>query len=192
MRTFLFLSALLAFAFVNQHCKGEDPDPCETVVCQNSGTCVNGACQCPEYYYGGFCQFNCVNGTFTDTCACKDGYGGDVCDTELRARFIGSYQVYETCFTSTAPYEYNSTIATGTAGVRSLTLSNFRGDSTYALINIRLEDNNTLVIDPQTPKGVQEVSGTGYMNDTGDTIVIDYEFKASSGSNVEICKLKYY
>lgn len=31
-------------------------DPCEDVVCQNGGTCANGACNCPEGFTGSDCS----------------------------------------------------------------------------------------------------------------------------------------
>jgi hypothetical protein len=33
------------------------PDPCETVVCQNGGTCVDGSCQCTPGFRGPSCEF---------------------------------------------------------------------------------------------------------------------------------------
>ncbi|MCG8332224.1 MAG: calcium-binding EGF-like domain-containing protein [Chitinophagales bacterium] len=49
----LLLSALL-FAT----CSKEDdspPDPCEGIVCENGGSCVNGVCDCPEGWEGADC-----------------------------------------------------------------------------------------------------------------------------------------
>jgi hypothetical protein len=32
------------------------PDPCEEIVCQNGGTCVDGTCNCPEGFAGTLCE----------------------------------------------------------------------------------------------------------------------------------------
>lgn len=37
-------------------------DPCETAICYNGGTCVNGACNCPPGYSGAHCENTIVYG----------------------------------------------------------------------------------------------------------------------------------
>lgn len=34
----------------------KEDDPCDGVVCQNGGTCINGSCQCSERYEGADCS----------------------------------------------------------------------------------------------------------------------------------------
>ena len=60
MKQIKFLTAFLAIfsmTALTQSCElFEEDDPCETVSCENGGTCVDGACDCPEGYSGTNCQ----------------------------------------------------------------------------------------------------------------------------------------
>lgn len=192
-RILLYLSfaAFTGTVMFASSCK-EDKDPCEDVNCLNEGACDDGDCVCEEFFYGSTCAVRCVNGSYDSTCVCNSGWEGDECETEERAKFIGSFSVYETCITSSQDYNYLSTIKEGEDGLLSIAIYNFRDDETYAPVIATVEDGTNLLIEPQKPKGTQEVSGTGYINDTRDTITIDYEFKANSGSTKEICTLKFY
>lgn len=194
MRKSLSLAFLvLLVVSIVQSCGKDEKDLCKDVVCLNDGTCANGACVCDEFYYGQFCGTLCVNGTYgTDgSCTCKDGYEGVTCETEVREKFMGNFQIYETCLTSSQAYEYPSTISAG-SGLRYIEISNFRDESTYLPVVAKVVGETELIIEPQFPKGSQEVSGTGFINETRDTITIEYEFKASAGTNKEFCTLKFY
>lgn len=65
--TALMLSAFAAI--IVSSCKKSEP--CSGVVCNNSGTCVNGKCSCPTGYSGTFCEnaeqssIVYINNTFT-------------------------------------------------------------------------------------------------------------------------------
>ncbi|GAB4384355.1 MAG: hypothetical protein Kow0075_16380 [Salibacteraceae bacterium] len=167
-------------------------DPCENVVCSNGGVCSEGICLCEEYYYGPYCDNYCVNGEFDSTCVCNTGYEGEACETEEREKFVGTHSVHEECITSTQDYFYTVVIKEGNQGIRSIEIHNFRDDETYAPVEAYLTSSTEFVIDPQKPKGSQELSGNGYINDTRDTIIINYELKASQGSNKEICTMRLY
>lgn len=68
----LFVSTLCFTA-----CKEDDPDPCETVECQNGGTCDNGNCDCQEGFSGTNCE------TVVEQNACDNitaTFNGDVKD----------------------------------------------------------------------------------------------------------------
>jgi EGF-like domain len=53
MKNFLILSSII---LILSSCKKkETPDLCVDVNCSNGGTCVNGTCECPEYYTGTNC-----------------------------------------------------------------------------------------------------------------------------------------
>lgn len=186
----LSLASFTAMALFLGSCK--EDDPCEEVTCLNDGTCDDGNCICEEFYYGATCGVRCVNGDYGDTCACNSGYEGTECDTEMRAKFLGTYSVYETCLTSTQDYNYTGTITEGEDGLLSIAINNFRDDDTYAPVVAQLTNRTEFVIEAQKPKGTQEVTGSGYFVPTMDTIVIEYELQASSGSNKEVCTLKLY
>ncbi|MCB0647814.1 MAG: calcium-binding EGF-like domain-containing protein [Saprospiraceae bacterium] len=44
----------LFFLLVGSSCSKSDP--CESLVCQNDGSCVDGKCQCPEGWEGTLCE----------------------------------------------------------------------------------------------------------------------------------------
>ena len=81
----LFLCSLM---FLATSC---DKDPCNEVVCQNGGICVDGDCDCPPNYSGIFCQnynpsdpcagVNCQNGGIcvSGDCDCPPNYSGTFC-----------------------------------------------------------------------------------------------------------------
>jgi len=183
----------LGTLLVTASCNKKDKDPCEDVTCLNSGTCADGTCKCEDDYYGTQCEILCVHGKYTSSCECNDGYEEADCNTESREKFLGTFSVEEKCITSSGTYNYTSVISAGSGDVRTIEISNFRDDPTYQPIVATVSDGTQLTIDPQYPKGGgQQVSGTGYINDSRDTIFIDYEFKASAGSNKEICTLVFY
>lgn len=72
-------------------------DPCKDVVCQNSGTCLDGDCVCGVAYSG-------VN-----------------CETLVRTAFLGTFNVAETCSNSTDTYAV--VIASGSTD-ESVSISN--------------------------------------------------------------------
>lgn len=57
-------------------------DPCESVVCQNDGTCVDGVCDCLPGFEGEFCELitrQKITGNFVMTYNCE----GDTAETDI-------------------------------------------------------------------------------------------------------------
>ena len=67
------------------------------------GRLINGDCDpltetciCDSNYYGEGCHKLCVNGVFTNgNCNCSEGYEGLTCETEIRDRYLGGWDVLE-------------------------------------------------------------------------------------------------
>ena len=95
-KLFFGLIAVAALSFTS--CK----DECKDVTCANGGTCDAGVCSCPS------------------------GYEGDLCETETRAKIIGTYQVSEDCGTTGAA-TYNVTITAASSDVTKVLISPFGG-----------------------------------------------------------------
>ncbi len=95
----LFLLGLAA-------CKKEDK--CETIICQNGGTCDDGTCICINGFSGQFCQtapdpcagITCLNGGVcaNGVCNCPPGYSGSDCGTQLTPSKIKIYAAFVTNF----------------------------------------------------------------------------------------------
>ncbi|MFQ5335084.1 MAG: calcium-binding EGF-like domain-containing protein [Flavobacteriales bacterium] len=90
---------LAGILFTSNSCK----NLCKDVECQNGGTCVedDGSCDC--------------SGT---------GYEGTNCETEERAKFLGSWSVTDNC-SSSGSASYTSTISKSSTGITKVLISNF-------------------------------------------------------------------
>ena len=91
LKSSLFVLIVFATALNIQSCK----DECDTVVCQNGGSCEEGICACPDGFSGANCEtkeddeapdlcldITCENGgTCLDgNCDCPKGYIGTNCE----------------------------------------------------------------------------------------------------------------
>jgi hypothetical protein len=171
--SFAFVAAM-GMLFVNS-CA----DPCKDVVCDNGGTCnEEGACDCPDEYFGATCETHCVNGTYgSGSCGCDDYWEGDACDIEERIKFYGAFDVVEECAPST--YEYASTIKIGTGGginrIEISYLYNDYPDGVYADV-----DGRDITIPSQNPEVGFTISGSGTISEDNTTIDITYTLDDSS------------
>lgn len=77
------VAAFLSFVYVSCN-----RDKCKSIVCAHDGVCNQGACICPS------------------------GYGGTNCETVLRQKFIGNWQVFEKGST-TAAAQYEISVLEG-------------------------------------------------------------------------------
>jgi hypothetical protein len=148
----LFLMCLTLVTLALVSCK---KDPCDDVTCLNGGTCNDG------------------------TCTCATGYEGADCSTEQRTKFIGSYMVNESC--TSGNYNYNFTIASSSAGVTRVLLTNFGavdGSTVSATVS-----GTTLNIAQQnfTVSGQSwGIVGTGQLNGTILTVTYTLTFPDNS------------
>lgn len=149
MKTLLKIFPTLALAaFILTGCS----DECDDVNCLNGGTCDDGICACP------------------------DGYTGDECETEDRAKFLGAYSVSESCDSGNYTYEMN--INTSGSGIRNIVMG-FGGYSLSATVN-----GNSLTIANQTVN-IQgnsfTFSGSGQIS--GSILTVSYTLSAGTESD---------
>ena len=148
----LLLGVLLMFA---PGC-GED-DPCKDVSCGN-GVCIDGSCDCDTGY--------------------ELGASGE-CDTEMRTKFLGTYNTSETCSPQSSG-TYANTVTTSGSAIDKIIISNF-GDSG---INATATVNGTsLTVEPFVFQAFN-VTGSGSIN--GTVITISYT-ATESGVTVFTC-----
>ena len=68
-------SIFIIIAFLSISC---NEGPCDGIVCQNNGTCINGVCDCPSGYEGLLCSeitSQKVTGNFNVTYNCSNSTG---------------------------------------------------------------------------------------------------------------------
>lgn len=152
MKTLRLFSLALSFvALALTGCK----DECKDVVCQNGGTCEEGIC------------------------LCATGYEGTNCETEIRAKFLGSYTVSESC--QSGNYSFSLSITSSSAGVSNIIINNFYdiGINVSATIN-----GNSVTIPNQTINdgGVAlTISGSGQLS--GNILTLTYNISAGTESD---------
>ena len=88
-------------------------DPCEDVVCENGGTCDEG------------------------TCLCAEGYEGDNCETESRAKYLGDFLGERTCLDG----EVDNLFIGFREGSEILELSLVNPSDNQVLSTLTLDDN---------------------------------------------------
>ena len=65
----LMFAGILMFTACDKECEG--------VICENDGVCIDGTCECVDYYTGDRCQIYDPEGTQgTTTTTTSDGDGG--------------------------------------------------------------------------------------------------------------------
>ncbi len=125
------IALICTYALVS--CKAE---PCDDVICANSGVCNEGACLCPE------------------------GYEGVRCETLSRDKFFGTYSVAEDGSIS-LPSNYSTNIHAAGDGFEIQTVKlkgfyNFFEDQVYA--NCK---GDSIIIPEQWLEGGYQVRGYG-------------------------------
>ena len=57
LKYLMLLLGMISLVLLTQSCDKEDEvDPCESVICENDGTCLEGSCNCPDGFTGEFCE----------------------------------------------------------------------------------------------------------------------------------------
>lgn len=165
--------------FSGPNCEVVGTGDCANISCENGGTCINGACDCPDGYDGEFCQneinadpcdgINCQNGGTCDdgTCDCPDNYEGTLCEDLERDKFIGTYDVTETCGGSN--FTYVMTITAGSANDR-VNISNMGNFGSNVTISASIDVDDIAFTD--SDEGFNYV-GNGYIE--GNTLTFGFE-----------------
>ena len=133
-----------------------DENLCKDVECGANGTCLDGDCVCDDGY--------------------EIGASGQ-CDTESRAKFLGTYNATETC-TPPSSGSYSNTITASGSDVTKVVISNFGDSGLNATATVNGSD---VTVDSQTFNigGTSyTITGDGSLSASGNVITLTYEARA--------------
>ena len=136
-----------------------DSDSCETIDCGPYKTCVNGIC------------------------VCEQGLEGDQCQIYSYEKFVGNYQVSESCAASTFPQgtQYVSDIIQDSRAIDRIYITQFANFG----LTVEAVINGIYVTIPNQNQGSYNVEGSGEYNTATGRITIQYNL--TSGSNSASC-----
>lgn len=162
-------------------------DPCKDVVCENEGTCDEGVCTCLDGFSGTNCEIEdlCVTqaitcdngGTCLDgTCDCTAGYEGTNCETEMRTKFVGTYNGNATVVCGVSgndAFTTNFAISTSSSDVSSVIIDIAGG----GLVLTGVVDGTNITVNSQSANGY-DYTGTGTISGSNVTMTLN-EYDAS-------------
>lgn len=128
-----------------------ETDPCNDVTCNNGGLCVDG------------------------DCVCATGYEGTDCSTLVRAKYLGSKNVNETCSQSTDSYAV--TISAGATDTE-VTISNLY-DAGFVVTGT-VNANGGITINNQT-FGTGTISGS--VTENGGVLTFNFTIAVAGQSD---------
>ena len=147
----------LSFVLLISACKKE---PCEEVICQNQGQCVEGLCECPEAYEGEFCE------------------------NLIQLKFLGTYTTSYDC-SSAVHMVIIEALPDNTEQVRIINLGDYAcpdPGSEFAAV-IAAVDSNRLTLPAQTVCGTTGFAGytyTGTGTVSGSSISLSFKVSYES------------
>lgn len=145
-------SALTVLAFSTVLMLSSCADECKDVVCQNAGVCTDGICDCPN------------------------GYEGTLCESEVRAKFKGTWTVQDNCSQS-GTSGYTVGVVNGTT-INEVNITNF-WEAFSAPVKATVTGNTISVALQEPDNDDWTVSGQGTI--TGNTINWNYTITNPSG-----------
>lgn len=145
----------LAITFAFTGCKQEE---CEDVVCEN-GACIEGLCEC------------------------EAGYEGEECQTQSRARLLGTWEVGDIC-RGTA-FVYEAVIAEG-GSANAITIENLN-DQTFPVGG---SVSGLSVVLPEQTYGLGILSGAGGIDTIARVISLEYRIQ-EDGLPDEVCQATF-
>ena len=139
-------------------------DDCRDVTCENGGTCDEG------------------------DCTCTTGYIGDNCETEDRAKYIGSWSGADGCSVSGAA-NFTATISASSASVTTVLISGFWGAGFNNPITATINGNNITIAEQDPDSDGFTVTGTGTLS--GNTITWNFTVTDTDNGVTDVCTSTY-
>ena len=127
---------------------------------------------------------------FVSSCTktCDEGYEGDDCKTEIRAKFIGQWKGNDVCTSGT----YNNitiTLANGSGSVMNVTLTNLGGFGATETITAKVNAGGALEFTSAAISGNRTVTGT--ITSSGSAINVSYTVTPAVGI-ADVCSGSNY
>jgi len=156
MKKLMLFSCLILAALMNFHCNKEsiEQDPCANTTCYHGGYCVDGSCDCPDWYEGANCS------------------------QEVRNKFVGAYsgtlkaENWAGIIISPAILVFSPS----SAGVQFISIENG-----YLKIQLTNASGN-FVVPVQPIPGSNETATAGYGYFSGNQVFLTYGLTAPDGS----------
>ena len=147
-------------------------NPCKNSNCQNSGTCVEGTCNCVTPFGGKNCETNlcdstiCNNGgtCISGLCACAAGYEGPRCDSLVTTKFTGNFSSVSSCPTASGNV---SVTASGIPSACNIYFTSLDGFQPYAIVS-----GYGITIQSQYLNNGQTATGSGQLSLDRQTITL--------------------
>lgn len=138
-------------------------DACKDVTCENGGVCVEGDCECADFYEGTTCA-----DAFSTKFVTTSGATADVVTAADTA--------------NSGTYNYTLVIAANGAGM--ITMTPF-GGFTGTTITADMDPNNSNAFDiaSQTDQASRTFSGSGSINAAGSEVTINYTVTYSDNTS---------
>lgn len=109
------------------------------------------------------------------TKTCDEGFEGEKCDTEIRAKFVGQFQGSETCTVGTD--NYTVTITTSATDVLKVTFNNVYNAAYTATATV---DGSAFTVANQTVATGVTVQGSGTIS--GDNLTFTYTIDGAANN----------
>jgi len=117
------------------------------------------------------CNIPCFNGTcVNNSCNCNLGFEGDSCTTLTTAKFIGSWNAFDSC--QTKNYGYTATIAASSSIVNEIIITNFGEYGTSFIVKADVS-GMTFTVPQQIVEGIT-LSGSGVIDTVTKTIAVSF------------------
>jgi len=168
--------------YIGESC--EKINPCYGFDCGENGNCVvdsldRATCDCMPGFIGELCDqvdlcfevacfenSTCQNGV----CECNQGYEGDSCTIEIRAKLLGNYSVQNSCLPDMS---YTCELVADAEEVSKIflfSLNNNPNDSIYGLMN----SSYTFILPLQMLKDSTNFNGSGIFNVSNNSVELNY------------------
>lgn len=155
-KSFAKILVALAFLFAISGC---DRKSCNDVVCDYGMNCNQGQCYCP------------------------DGYEGTDCNTQSSTKYLGQYNVTETCYSGSSNFfSYTTSVIQGYR-VNEVQFTSLFG-MTSATGYIYTDGNNqgNIIEIPQQSQGGLTFSGQGTYDPINNRMSINFNYTYNFGS----------